>query len=103
MSEIGENTQIKSNLTFVAKVIAIVASAIWGYSVVWNKIITIENDLIRMRHQLELNSEFRIKWPRGELGALPEDSEQNIRLEYLGKNIDKLDSFVDELRQERMP
>lgn len=98
MAEVGENTQVKANLAFVAKVIGIVGTAVWGYSVIWNKIVALENELVRFNHEIELNSEFRVKWPRGELGALPDDAEQNIRLEYLSKQMDKLDLHVDALR-----
>jgi hypothetical protein len=36
-----------------------------------------------------MNSEFRVKWPRGELGSLPDDAEQNMRLQYLEKHQEK--------------
>jgi hypothetical protein len=101
MAEIGENTQVKANIAFMAKVIAIVGSAVWGYSVIWNKINTIEVNMMRIDHELHLNSEFRIKWPRGELGALPDDAEQNMRLNLQQQRIDKLDSWVDGLRFQR--
>ena len=39
--------------------------------------------------EMKMNSEFRVKWPRGELGALPDDAEQNIRLDFLEKKVDK--------------
>ena len=54
-----------------------------------------------MRHnqEIELNSEFRIKWPRGEMGSLPDDAEQNLRLDHVEKRIEHLDELVDELRQ----
>ena len=39
---------------------------------------------------MKMNSEFRVKWPRGELGALPDDAEQNLRLDFLEKKVDKL-------------
>ena len=42
-TEIGENTQVKANLAFMVKTIALVGTAVWGYSVIWNKISTIEN------------------------------------------------------------
>jgi hypothetical protein len=74
---LSENTQVKANLAFMAKTIALVGTAVWGYSVVWNKISALENENIRMHHEMELNSEFRIKWPRGEIGALPADATQD--------------------------
>ena len=96
--EVGENTQVKANLAFVAKVIGIVGTAVWGYSVVWNKINTIEVELMRFQHEIEMNSEFRVKLPRGELGALPDDAEQNMRLNMHDRIISKHDEIIDELR-----
>jgi hypothetical protein len=45
-----------------------------------------------------MNSEFRIKWPRGELGALPDDAEQNLRLLYTEKYQSKLIEDVEKLK-----
>jgi hypothetical protein len=45
-----------------------------------------------------MNSEFRIKWPRGELGSLPDDAEQNMRLLFLEKQQEKNDELLEELR-----
>ena len=98
MTEIGENTQIKANVAFVAKVIGIVGTAVWGYSVIWNKMNTADMEIMRLKHEVELNSEFRIKWPRGELGALPDDAQQNMRLDHHETRIAKLDQWVDGLR-----
>ena len=47
---------------------------------------------------MELNSEFRIKWPRGEIGALPADATQDMNIEHLKNRVDKLDAHVDSLR-----
>jgi len=54
--------------------------------------------LLRMEAEQKMNSEFRIKWPRGELGSLPDDAEQNLRLIYIEKNADKYFSAIDEMK-----
>lgn len=54
--------------------------------------------VMRMESELKMNSEFRIKWPRGELGSLPDDAEQNMRLIYLEKSSDKYGDDIDELK-----
>tara|TARA_R100000700_G_scaffold40199_2_gene55111 strand:- start:156 stop:509 length:354 start_codon:yes stop_codon:yes gene_type:complete len=95
---LSEGMQVKANLAFMAKTITLVGTAVWGYSVIWNKINTIENDLVRMKHEMDLNSEFRVKWPRGEIGALPADAQQNMSIEHLKDRVDKLDEHVDTLR-----
>ena len=97
-TEVGENMQVKANLAFMVKTIALVGTAVWGYSEIWNKIKTIENDIIRMSHTMELNNEFRIRWPRGEIGSLPADATQDMNIEHLGNRVDKLDEHVDSLR-----
>jgi hypothetical protein len=49
-----------------------------------------------MQDAVEMNSEFRIKWPRGELGALPDDAVQDLNIEYLQKEMDQLQKEFDE-------
>ena len=96
--EINQNSSAKVQLAFAAKVIALVGTAVWGYSVIVNRLNTIEMDLSRIQHELHLNSEFRIKWPRGEIGALPADATQDMNIEHLKSRVDKLDAHVDNLR-----
>ena len=54
-------------------------------------------DVIRMEDAVELNEEFRIKWPRGEMGALPDDAKQDLRIMYLQKDVEELKKIVKEL------
>jgi hypothetical protein len=51
-----------------------------------------------MESNLEQNTEFRIKWPRGEMGSLPADSEQFMLIEHLADQLDELTSQIDEGR-----
>ena len=105
MSEDGlsENTQVKANLAFMAKTITLVGTAVWGYSVVWNKISALENENIRMQHELELNSEFRILWPRGQMVSLPADSSQDMSIEHIKERLGVMEGHVDRLRFKETP
>tara|TARA_Y100000114_G_C11708526_1_gene302205 strand:- start:125 stop:445 length:321 start_codon:yes stop_codon:yes gene_type:complete len=96
--ELNEQATAKVQLAFAAKVIGLVGTLVWGYSAIVNRINTLENDIVRMSHELELNSEFRTKWPRGEMGALPADATQDMNIEHLKSRVDKLDDHVDKLR-----
>jgi hypothetical protein len=97
-TELGENVQVKANLAFVAKVIAIVGTGVWGYSVLWNKLNALDLEILRLKHDVELNAEFRVKWPRGELGALPDDAQQNMRLMFVEKQLSKHEELLDTMR-----
>lgn len=98
MTEIGENTQVRANLVFMLKTIGFVGSAVWLVAEFKADVQALENDVVRMQHEMELNSEFRIKWPRGEIGALPADATQDMNIEHLKSRVNKLDEHVDKLR-----
>lgn len=61
-------------------------------------ITSLEVEQDRMKEHVELNTEFRIGWPRGEFGSLPDDARQNIRLDYIEKYIEELRAENKELR-----
>lgn len=68
------------------------------YFTLLSKIQALEVSMMRNDTEIRMNSEFRVKWPRGELGSLPDDAEQNLRLIYLEKSTDKYINEVDELK-----
>ena len=78
--------------------IAFVGVAVWTYATIEKRISNIEMELHRVNTELKQNSEFRVKWPRGELGSLPDDAEQNMRLDFVEKRLDKNDALVEQLR-----
>lgn len=57
-------------------------------------------DVFRMQDDVKLNHEFRVKWPRGEMGSLPADAKQDLRLDYLQKEVEVLRLKVRELELE---
>ena len=61
------------------------------------EIAQLQLDVVRMQDAVQLNEEFRIKWPRGEMGALPDDAKQDLRILYLQKEVDYLRTVVKEL------
>ena len=98
---IGEDSVVKANVAFMLKTISAVALATYAYVTIKSDIDEIRNDNIRIHHEVDMNSEFRVKWPRGELGALPDDAEQNMRLMFLEKQISKHDDMLDQLRHDQ--
>ncbi len=68
------------------------------YFTLLSQIQALEVSVMRMEAEQKMNSEFRIKWPRGEMGALPDDAEQNLRLIYIEKTIEKHNLQVDDLK-----
>jgi hypothetical protein len=98
MSELSENTKFNVNVKTIIAICAGLLSVAGVYFTLIAEIQQMHLDLMRMESELEMNSEFRIKWPRGELGALPDDAEQNMRLIYLEKYQEKAVSDIDQLK-----
>ena len=81
----------------VASLIAMVAIGTWAYFGINESLNKHATQLELMEKDLEMNSEFRIKWPRGLLGSLPADSEQFMLIEELYKQTDKMQIRVDSM------
>ena len=101
MEELSEKSQVKLDVkTLIGIIIGIVSIAgIWFDLTA--KISNIDSQLIRLEYNQTLNDEFRIKWPRGEMGALPDDAKQDLRIEYLQKDVEKLQSIIEELKDKK--
>ena len=81
----------------VASLIIIVALGTMGYFQIIERLNVADTRIQIMEKDLEENTEFRIKWPRGQLGALPADSEQFMMIEDLYKTTDKLNKHIENM------
>ena len=87
---IDESQAVQMPMKTVASLIVIVALGTMGYFQIVERLNIADNRLSLMEKDLEENTEFRIKWPRGEMGSLPADSEQFMLIEDLYKQTEKL-------------
>ena len=87
---VNESTDITIPLRNLLSIIGGVAIAVIGYFHIDERIMMLEHEQEKMMLDVENNSEFRIKWPRGELGSLPADAEQNMRLDFIEKKLEKI-------------
>ena len=111
-TEVGDNVQVKANLAFMAKVIAIVGTAVWGYSVIWNKLTTLDNGLDRVQHEVTLLGDLSARMMHIEKFAeqakadldnlvskqdepITSDHQQFERIKYLEKELDRLRDKVE--------
>jgi len=92
--QIGDSTGMQINLRWFLQIMVGVGIAVWGYFGLTERITFLEHNLKVANIQVDMNSEFRIKWPRGELGALPDDAEQNMRLDMAEKTLEKVEQSM---------
>ena len=97
-TKLSENTEVALPLRNIISMVAAASLATWAYFGLIERLNTLETNQTMMKSDLEQNTEFRIKWPRGEMGSLPADSEQFMLIEHLADQIDELTSQIDEGR-----
>ena len=94
---ISESAAVQMPMKTVASLIIIVALGTMGYFQIVERLNVADTRLQLMEKDLEENTEFRIKWPRGQLGSLPADSEQFMMIEDLYKTTDKLNKHIENM------
>jgi hypothetical protein len=97
-TKINENTEVALPLRNIISMVAAASLATWAYFGIIERLNQIETNITMMESDLEQNTEFRIKWPRGDMGSLPADSEQFMLIEHLADQLDELTAQIDEGR-----
>ena len=88
--DVSDKTKFAMPVRNLISLIASVGVGVWAYFGIIERLNRIETNNILMQADLIKNTEFRIKWPRGDLGSLPADAEQFMLIEHLSGEFDKL-------------
>ena len=87
---VSDNTKFAMPVRNLISLIVAVAFGVWAYFGIVERLNKIETQMVLFESDLVKNTEFRIKWPRGDLGSLPADAEQFMLIEHLSGEFDKL-------------
>ena len=96
--KVSDNTAISMPMRNLISILGAVAVGVWAYFGVIERINSIENDNVLIKKDLDQAVEFSIKWPRGELGSLPADSEQFLLIESLLGDVEYIQLEIKESR-----
>jgi len=110
---VDDNTSVAMPIRNMLAIIGAVAVGVWSYfgiverlNISETKITLLEKDLVQATEMLvvdlEKNTEFRIKWPRGEMGSLPADAEQFMLIEDLYKSVEKIEKHLDDMKNNKI-
>ena len=111
--DISDNTAISMPVRNMLAIIGAVAVGVWAYFGVLERITMLETTsklsekdvnahVERIENDLKKNTEFRIKWPRGEMGALPADGEQFMLIEDLYGSVEKIDKHIESMADNKI-
>jgi|TARA_B110000495_G_C22583952_1_gene350541 hypothetical protein len=98
--DLTQSSKVNLDVKTLVGIIFLVLAMGGGYVTLQGQIAALQLDVVRLQDQQEMNTEFRIKWPRGELGALPDDAKQDLKIEYLQKEVESLQDDFEELEKE---
>ena len=94
-TKLSDNTEVALPLRNLISMVAAASIATWAYFGIIERLNQIETNYHMMTADVEQNTEFRIKWPRGEMGSLPADSEQFMLIEHLSGELEKLTAEIE--------
>ena len=111
--DISDSTAISMPVRNMLAIIGAVAVGVWAYFGVLERITMLETrstlaekdlnqHVERIETEMVSNSEFRIKWPRGEMGSLPADAEQFMLIEDLYKSVEKIEKHLDDMKNNKI-
>ena len=111
--DISESTAISMPMKNLIAIVIAVATGVWAYFGVLERITMLETKSVltekdleshieRLETELVKNTEFRIKWPRGEMGSLPADSEQFMLIEDLYGSVEKIEKHIESMADNRI-
>ena len=100
--KIGEDQAVQMPMKTVISLIVIVALGTMGYFQIVERLNVADTKIQIMEKDLEENTLFRIKWPRGEMGSLPADSEQFMMLEDIYKSIDRINKQLESMMNNKI-
>jgi len=100
--DVSSNTSVSMPMRNLISILAAVGIGVYAFFGIQERLNNVETRSTLMEADLTKNTEFRIKWPRGELGSLPADSEQFMLIQHLSGQLEKLQVQVEEMMHNKV-
>ena len=95
--DVSDRTAISMPMRNLLAILSATAVGVWAFFGIQERLNTLETRVTLSESDLTKNTEFRIKWPRGELGSLPADAQQDLLIEFLSSQIESMQSDMESL------
>ena len=97
--DVSDDTKVSLPLRNIISIVTGVAVATWAYSGLVQRLNQLELQRAVDKAEITLNSEFRVGWPRGEFGGLPDDAKQNMEIERLIRMVEDIQEEIEGLEE----
>ena len=93
--KVSDSTAISMPMRNLLSILGAVGIGVWSYFGIVERLNNIETNGKLMSADVDKNTEFRIKWPRGEMGSLPSDSQQDLLLEFMASQLEAMQAEME--------
>ena len=95
--DVSDRTAISMPMRNLLAILSATAVGIWAFFGIQERLNTLETRVTLSESDLTKNTEFRIKWPRGELGSLPADAQQDLLLEFMASQVESMQADMESM------
>jgi len=95
--DVSDRTAISMPMRNLLAILSATAVGVWAFFGIQERLNTLETRVTLSESDLTKNTEFRIKWPSGELGSLPADAQQDLLIEFLSSQIESMQSDMESM------
>ena len=95
--KLSDSTSISMPARNLISIVAAVCIGVWAFFGIQERLNTLETRVTLSESDLTKNTEFRIKWPRGELGSLPADAQQDLLLEFMASQVESMQADMESM------
>tara|TARA_R100001530_G_scaffold130874_1_gene102099 strand:- start:236 stop:631 length:396 start_codon:yes stop_codon:yes gene_type:complete len=95
--KLSDNTSVSMPMRNLISILGAVGVGVWAYFGIIERLNSIETKATLAEADLEKNTEFRIKWPRGEMGSLPADAQQDMLIEFMASQLEGMQEEMESM------
>ena len=95
--KLSDNSSVAMPIRNLLSIVASVGVGVWAYFGIIERLNSIETRATLADADVEKNTEFRIKWPRGEMGSLPADAQQDMLIEFMATQLEAMQSEMESM------
>ena len=95
--KISDNTSVSMPMRNLLSILGAVAIGVYAYFGIIERLNNLETRSTLAEADLEKNTEFRIKWPRGEMGSLPADAQQDMLIEFMASQLEAMQKEMESM------
>ena len=95
--DVSDKTAISMPMRNLLAILSATAVGVWAFFGIQERLNTLETRVTLSESDLTKNTEFRIKWPRGELGSLPADAQQDLLLEFMASKVESMQADMESM------